>query len=544
MTDILGNPDALIHHAYDMESEKLAEQGFTTMRITEKDTDLWLKMGQLRGEVYIAHNYIGVDELNDQAAEFDDNDERSEHFVAVSDDNEVIGTVRVISRGDSELLLPSEEVFLHELPPTAQEISRLIHREDLSATAGLLVSLSLMRAALKTTTETSEKVYAVLEHKLYRQLHTHIGIKLTTLGEPLVMEKYNDTINLLVEMQPPLITSQVHERDVRVRARVERHAALSESILGKPFAPFFERDVATKGLGRVMLSDLTSPNPAQFERNAPFVSKEEQEKLWNSTVAIAGAGGDGGQLAIALANLGVRNFKLADPERFGVENLNRQAGASYATIGHNKAEVIANLLRDLGATVKVYKDGINESNVDDFVAGSDLIADETEFTMPELGVMLARRARHHNVPAIMAMNVGFGSYTTSFSPKGMTFEAYLGLDPDMPLDEIANQEVSLAKWAPHIPSYANTNLLMDVQKGIISAPTVVPGVLIAAGDATTQAFAHLVSDINPSREKWIRWAPHGKAIDAIDGMMNIKSRAIHFPVSVAIAAFRTKFGKN
>ena len=544
MTDIVANPEVFINDARTKGFETLSENGFTTQKITEANADLWLQMGQLRGEVYAEKKYITEDDLDEHAAEYNRFDDQAEHFVAVDDDGTVVGTVRVISRTADALLLPAEEDFGYELPIDAQEISRLIREPELSATDGLLVSLALMRAALKATAGTSEKVYAVLEQKLHRQLSVHVGIHLRTLGDPIVMDKYNDTLNSLVEMQPRLITSQIHERDVRVRRHAQNHKALSESLLGKPFAPFFERDVATQGLGRVRISDFSSSNPDQFERNAPFVSKEQQAKLGVSTVSLAGVGGDGGELAIALAKLGVRYFRVADPEFFGVENLNRQAGASYATIGHNKAEVIADMLRDLGAVVTVYPGGITAENIDEFVEGADLIADETEFTMPELGVMLARSARRYNVPTIMTLNVGFGSYTTSFDPNGMKFEEYLGLDADMPLDQIAKQEVSLSKWAPHIPSYADTNLLTDVQRGVISTPTVVPGVLIAAGDATTQALAHLVAGIEPSRESWIKWAPHGKAIDVIDGSIEVKSRARHFALSVAIAALRTKFGKN
>jgi len=544
MTDIVANPEVFINDARTKGFETLSENGFTTQKITEANADLWLQMGQLRGEVYAEKKYITEDDLDEHAAEYNRFDDQAEHFVAVDDDGTVVGTVRVISRTADALLLPAEEDFGYELPIDAQEISRLIREPELSATDGLLVSLALMRAALKATAGTSEKVYAVLEQKLHRQLSVHVGIHLRTLGDPIVMDKYNDTLNSLVEMQPRLITSQIHERDVRVRRHAQNHKALSESLLGKPFAPFFERDVATQGLGRVRISDFSSSNPDQFERNAPFVSKEQQAKLGVSTVSLAGVGGDGGELAIALAKLGVRYFRVADPEFFGVENLNRQAGASYATIGHNKAEVIADMLRDLGAVVRVYPGGITAENIDEFVEGADLIADETEFTMPELGVMLARSARRHNVPTIMTLNVGFGSYTTSFDPNGMKFEEYLGLDADMPLDQIAKQEVPLSKWAPHIPSYADTNLLTDVQRGVISTPTVAPGVLIAAGDATTQALAHLVAGIEPSRESWIKWAPHGKAIDVIDGSIEVKSRARHFALSVAIAALRTKFGKN
>jgi molybdopterin/thiamine biosynthesis adenylyltransferase len=43
-----------------------------------------------------------------------------------------------------------------------------------------------------------------------------------------------------------------------------------------------------------------------------------QDKLSNSVVGIAGAGGIGGMLAMQLIRLGVRHIKLADPDVFDI----------------------------------------------------------------------------------------------------------------------------------------------------------------------------------------------------------------------------------
>lgn len=550
MTDVIPDPRELLTDTQEGSIETAGEISFRTERITPADEELWLKMGRLRAVVYVEKKYITPDQVREDGTEFDEFDEHSDHFVAVSEEGEVIGTVRVINRPRSDLRLPSEEEFDYELPTQTQEISRLIRALDLPPTEGFLVSLAMMRAALKATRGKSETIYAVLEEKLRRQLDDHIGIQLKTIGDPRVIEHYNKTVNYLVEMEPRFITSQIHERDKRALEKAAKNERFAESILGKPFASFFERDNATQGLGRVSLGDLTAPNPAQYERNNGFYSPEEQQRLWNSTVALAGAGGDGGQLAVTMAMAGVRNFRLADPEDFSIENLNRQTGASLATIGRNKAEVIAGMLRDLGATVEVFPMGINEDNIEAFTKGADLIFDETEFTMPQLGVMIARSARAHNIPVLMALNVGFGSYTTSFAPDGMTFEEYLGIDPSLSLEEITkwaedeNHTIPIDKWAPHIPSYANVEVLSRVVKGEISAPTVVQGVMMAAGDAGTQGVAHLLKEVNPDWEKWITWAPHGKGVDAKDGSFEVKSRGFHFKTSVAIAALRTKLGKS
>lgn len=524
--------------------ETIAEKGFTTRRITPQDTELWLKMGQLRADVYLSRGYVKETDINQDGAEYDEFDDHSDHFVALTDDNEMIGTVRVVNRGDGTLKLPAELDFGVELGERSQEISRLIRDPSLTPVEGALVSLSMMRATLKATVGKSDHIYAVLEPHLENELSNQIGIGLTTIAGPKAMPEYNNTVNSLVEMTPHLITSQIYQRDLRVIERRRTQPRLAEKIQGQMFAPFFERDSLHNGLGRVSLTDFRTANPDQFERNLGFYSREEQERLWNSTVAIAGAGGDGGELAITLARAGVRKFRLADPEVFEVENLNRQAGSGYDVVGHNKAEVVARYLRSLNAEVEVYTEGVTTENVSEFVKGADLVIDETEYTMPQLGVMLARAAREHELPVLMALNVGFGSYTTSFDPNGQTFEEYLGLKKDLPLEAYANEEISIGKWAPHIPSYAHISVLGKVLRGEMSTPTVVQGVHVAAGDAGTQAIMHLIDPVHGRWGKNIAWAPTGRSVDAIDGTRIVRSRQFEFARSVAIASFKSRFGKN
>lgn len=549
MSTVLPEPEQLLADASERSPETLSGIEFSVRKVTPKDSELWLRMGLLRAESYLKRGYITAEDLDEDGAEYDDFDPQASHFIAVNDEGEVIGNVRVINRGDGTLSLPAEEEFERQLPELTQEISRLIRSDDLPATEGVLVSLSLMRAALRETIGRSDKIYAVLEDSLHRELGKQIGINLTTVGEPRVIEHYNDTVNHLVEMEPYFITSQIHARDQERLARIRGNKRLEETIIGKPYAPFFEKLNAQQGLGRVSLLDLTSPNPDQFERNA-FYSPAEQERLHDSVVSFAGAGGDGGQLAIALAMAGVRKFRVADPERFEIQNLNRQAGASLATIGHNKAEVIAQILRDLGAEVEVFNQGVNEENIEAFTNGADLIFDETEFTMPQLGAMIARSARAKEIPVLMALNIGFGSYTTTFDPKGITFEEYLGLDPKMSLEEIAawaenpEHDVPIDKWAPHIPTYASVDMLRQVVRDEIPTPTVVQGVLSAAADAGTQAVALLLKDVNPNWKDWITMAPYGRSVDMKDGIKIVKARSFEFTKGALVAKINTSRGKS
>lgn len=520
-----------------LDKESLLESGFTIGKINEQeDSDLWIKMGQLRGYTYVhEHSYLSPEVLDDNGAEYDQFDKCSEHFVAVSDQGDVIGTIRIIHRNEGSKL-PCEELFGIDLPNSTREVSRIMVDSKVPRILQSLVTMSLLRAATKAAPENEDEAYAVIEKKMHRYLNDVIGVKLTDLTEPRFIEEYNST-NIVVSLQPHMITSQINERDKYKRSTI----GLPEKI-----APFFEYNATQAGLGRVALNAVNRPSPEQFDRNLGFISQAEHEHLQNSVVSIAGAGGDGGELAITLAQLGVGKIRIADPEVFEVNNLNRQAGASYKTIGRNKAEVIAEMIKDINpyAEVEIFTDGVTPDNIEEFIKGSNLVIDETEYTHPEIGVMIARMARKYKIPDLMTLNIGFGSYTTSFSPEGKTFEAYMGLDPNASLEEIAKETIPLSRWVPHIPSYADINNFKKVAELEVPTPSVSTGVKIGVAEASTQALAHLLQYISPQRAKWIYYAPRGKSIDIIDGINKIRFPRAHFYTSIAIAALRTKLGKN
>lgn len=283
----------------------------------------------------------------------------------------------------------------------------------------------------------------------------------------------------------------------------------------------------------------------RFERNLGFISSAEQQVLNDSTVAVAGAGGDGGMLALQLARLGVGEIRLADPDEFEAENINRQAACTSETVGKNKALSVGDYITKINPdiTIKTYTEGVTYDNAAEFTEGSDLLIDETEFTIPDIGVALARAAREREIPNLMALNVGFGTLVTSYHPQGRTLEKQLGLDENAPLEEIRTAEVPLERWAPYLPPYIDLDAFKAVAAGEKSAPSVAPGVAIAAGTAAVQAMLHLVGKQNKRPEPI--YSPHILSVDAMTGESRIiKHQKISAIKSMATIAIRSKFGLN
>jgi len=271
-------------------------------------------------------------------------------------------------------------------------------------------------------------------------------------------------------------------------------------------------------------------NSARFERNLGFLTQVEQARLENATVSIAGVGGDGALLAVELARMGVGSFKLADPDPFDIENTNRQAVCSEATIGVNKAVAVGDYLTGINPNISIelYKEGINTDNASEFVRDSTLVIDETEFTLHALGIMLAREARENKIPVLTALNIGFGAIVTTYHPDGKPLERQLGFSEHDSIEDIAKSEVKIDRWLPYIPKYGDMNVLAKVASGEKSAPSIAPGVAIAAGIATTQAFLNIVGRGN-NRPKPI-YAPKAIVVDVMS--MEMKkislSRASHY----------------
>lgn len=93
--------------------------------------------------------------------------------------------------------------------------------------------------------------------------------------------------------------------------------------------------------------------PFRYVRNREILSQQEQKRLIESSVAVVGAGGLGGNVSLLLARVGIGRIILLDQDVFDETNLNRQAGASLHSLGKPKAQETARLILDVNPSVEV-----------------------------------------------------------------------------------------------------------------------------------------------------------------------------------------------
>lgn len=190
-----------------------------------------------------------------------------------------------------------------------------------------------------------------------------------------------------------------------------------------------------------------------FKRNIGLVNEDEQTRLSSSRVAIAGLGGVGGIHLVTLARIGIGKFSIADNDTFEAANLNRQYGATVNTIGRSKVDVMAEVVSAInpGAEVSTFSEGVHEGNIDSFLTGVDLVVDGIDFFSVDARRLLFNRARQKGIYAVTSGPIGFGATLQVFSPTGMSFDDYFGINDSMSyIEKMVAFTVGLTPWPLHL----------------------------------------------------------------------------------------------
>ena len=261
-----------------------------------------------------------------------------------------------------------------------------------------------------------------------------------------------------------------------------------------------------------MMSDASVTNEpfdyaTAFSRTIGWITPAEQATLRSKRVAIAGLGGVGGSHLFTLARLGIQSFNLADLDRFGTENFNRQAGAFRSTVGQAKLDVVSRMARDINPDLDIrgFPGGVTFDNMDEFLSGVDLYVDGLDFFVLDIRAKLFALCAQRGIPAITAAPLGMGAAVLAFLPGQMTFEEYFQLDGRTKNEQLLRFMVGLAPAVLH-QGYLVEPSAVDLvnQKG----PSTPMACEICAGIAGTQALKILLG-----RGKVIA-APHGLHFDA------------------------------
>lgn len=244
-----------------------------------------------------------------------------------------------------------------------------------------------------------------------------------------------------------------------------------------------------------------------FSRNIGWLTEAEQATLRKKRIAIAGMGGVGGVHLLTLARLGIGSFRIADFDTFDIVNFNRQAGASVSHLGLSKAQVMAEMAKDINPELEIdiFEDGVGPENLDAFLDGVDLYVDGLDFF-----VFAARRATfaacsRKSIPAVTAAPLGMGTAVLNFLPGQMTFEEYFCLEG------CSEEEMAVRFMVGLSPAMLQRPYLADRSRVDLAArrgPSTIMACQLCAGVAATESLKLLLG-----RGK-ILAAPWGQHFDA------------------------------
>lgn len=233
-----------------------------------------------------------------------------------------------------------------------------------------------------------------------------------------------------------------------------------------------------------------------FKRNFGFLSREEQEILRKSRVAIPGCGGAGSTITYAVARTGIGAFNLADLDVYEMSNFNRQMAATMNTLGRSKTEVCGEIIASINpeADVRLFNEGVSESTMDAFLDGADIVLDGLDFYCFKERFLLFRAARERGIWVLTAPPLGFGFTLLMFDPKGMTYEDYFGFSPD---DSIEDLTVSLLHGISPERFLFDYLDLSGLSFGERRLPSVSPAPMMLAGVMATEMINILTGKFPP-----------------------------------------------
>ena len=242
-----------------------------------------------------------------------------------------------------------------------------------------------------------------------------------------------------------------------------------------------------------MLTKTDNFYEQMVERNIGVLSSEEQDRLANACVAVAGCGGIGGLSAEQLVRVGVGHVKIADHDTFAVHNLSRQTGSTSVNIGHNQADVLGRHFKDINPKLRldIFREGVLPENTDRFLEGAEAVIDGTDFSKMSATVHMYRAAREKGICVFNPNAIGFGVNVFVFGPDTISLEDHVGLSSGV------DPRMALLKLVPYLPAYISPEIVQKAATGEIPIPNIAMPQYLATSIAISEVVMMLIGRKKP-----------------------------------------------
>ena len=145
-----------------------------------------------------------------------------------------------------------------------------------------------------------------------------------------------------------------------------------------------------------------------LERTSLLLGDDKLKMLQKANVLVVGLGGVGAYAAEMIARSGVGRMTIADADTVSTTNINRQLIALHSTIGKQKAELMADRLRDINPEIEltVVNRFIKDDETDTLLDSDtfDYVVDAIDTLSPKLA--LIKGCLDRNIPLVSSMGAG------------------------------------------------------------------------------------------------------------------------------------------
>ena len=167
-----------------------------------------------------------------------------------------------------------------------------------------------------------------------------------------------------------------------------------------------------------------------------YLSPEQIARLGSARVGIVGAGGLGSNCAMLLTRMGVRHFRLADPDVVDLSNLNRQFFFPEQ-VGRPKVEALAENLRrinpDPELDITIRQERLDGPSACSYFAGCDLAAEAVDTAAAKHELIHALLEAGFTVVGVSGLGGWGGDMQRKiFGPLSMVGDFSRGTGPGVP----------------------------------------------------------------------------------------------------------------
>lgn len=143
-----------------------------------------------------------------------------------------------------------------------------------------------------------------------------------------------------------------------------------------------------------------------YRRNRIYITPEEQEKIKNTRILIAGAG-LGSNIAECILRMGFLNITICDMDDIEVSNLNRQ-NYTWFDVKNSKAKTLGVRLKSINpnAIIKCHHLCLTESNSAEFIENCDIAINTMDFTS-NAPFIFDDICLRNNIPVLHPYNLGW-----------------------------------------------------------------------------------------------------------------------------------------